>query len=67
MNAIFTPRRGCRRADRQKKSNGFTLMELLIVIAIILVIVTIAVPQYTESSQPLSREMFDLEVIVECH
>jgi len=28
---------------------------------------TIAFPQYTESIPPLSQEMFELEVIVECH
>ncbi|MGD0731855.1 MAG: prepilin-type N-terminal cleavage/methylation domain-containing protein [Terracidiphilus sp.] len=41
---MFTPRRGCRRADRKEMSNGFTLMELLIVIAIILILMLMAIP-----------------------
>ena len=36
------------RADFRKPRRGFSLIELLIVIAIILVIVTIAVPQYNK-------------------
>jgi type IV pilus assembly protein PilA len=51
MNAKFKYRSGCRGADRsiipngsRRQANGFTLMELLIVIAIILILMLMAIP-----------------------
>ncbi|MGH9584376.1 MAG: prepilin-type N-terminal cleavage/methylation domain-containing protein [Bryobacteraceae bacterium] len=52
MNRISLPMRG-RRAGSQR---GFSLIELLIVIAIILIILSIALPQMSKS-QMQSREM----------
>ena len=44
MNRSFSLSRGLRGARNESKSNGFTLMELLIVIAIILILMLMAIP-----------------------
>jgi len=55
-----------RRQSRRRRSRGFSLMELLIVIAIILVIATIAVPQYNKV-QMNAREMAVIQEIGAIH
>ena len=44
MNRKFSICRGRRGAQDSKQANGFTLMELLIVIAIILILMLMAIP-----------------------
>ena len=44
MNRKFSLCRGLRGAQDERQPNGFTLMELLIVIAIILILMLMAIP-----------------------
>ena len=44
MNRKFSLCHGCRDAQDERQPNGFTLMELLIVIAIILILMLMAIP-----------------------
>ncbi len=49
-------RMSCTLPDRRRNQRGFSLMELLIVIAIILIILTIALPRFNQA-QMNAREM----------
>ena len=51
---------------RQRQRRGFSLIELLIVIAIILVIITIAVPKY-QKTQIFVRETAAMKAIQTIH
>jgi type IV pilus assembly protein PilA len=46
MTGLIVLSRQSRRGDRRARANGFTLMELLIVMAIITVLMLIAIPSY---------------------
>ena len=52
--------------SRRRRVRGFSLIELLIVIAIILIIITIAVPQY-QKSQRFARETAAVNAIQTIH
>src|SRR5512132_1813127 len=52
--------------NRRQRRRGFSLIELLIVIAIILIIITIAVPKYN-STQRYMRETAAIKAIQTIH
>src|SRR5437667_486374 len=52
--------------NRRRRSRGFSLIELLIVIAIILIIITIAVPKYNRT-QMYMRETAAIKAIQTIH
>jgi prepilin-type N-terminal cleavage/methylation domain-containing protein len=53
-------------SNRRQRSRGFSLIELLIVIAIILIIITIAVPKYNQT-QMYMRETAAVKAIQTIH
>ena len=53
-------------SNRRRRSRGFSLIELLIVIAIILIIITIAVPKYNRT-QMYMRETAAVAAIQTIH
>src|SRR6185295_19020358 len=55
-----------RMSNRRRRSRGFSLIELLIVIAIILIIITIAVPKYNRT-QMYMRETAAVAAIQTIH
>ena len=55
-----------RMSNRRQRSRGFSLIELLIVIAIILIIITIAVPKYNRT-QMYMRETAAVKAIQTIH
>src|ERR1041384_5678935 len=55
-----------RMSDRQRRRRGFSLIELLIVIAIILIIITIAVPKYNRT-QMYMRETAAVKAVQTIH
>src|SRR5258708_38136965 len=55
--------------SKTKRSRGFTLLELMIVISILLILVSIAVPQYQLSirrarESVLKQDLFDLRKLI---
>jgi type IV pilus assembly protein PilA len=55
MNRTHLPARGRRDAHTGRQSNGFTLMELLIVIAIILILMLMAIPTISSLKKSANR------------
>jgi general secretion pathway protein G len=58
-----------RSASKTKRSRGFTLLELMIVISIMLILVSIAVPQYTSSikrarESVMRQDLFTLRSLI---
>ena len=56
-------------AGRQKKSRGFTLIELMIVISILLILIAIAIPAYNRSitrarESVLRQDLFQLRSLI---
>lgn len=57
------------RPDRQNESRGFTLIEMMIVISMILILVSVAVPLYTQSilrarESVLRQDLFTLRSVI---
>jgi general secretion pathway protein G len=58
-----------RRKQKQKKSRGFTLIELMIVISVILILVSVALPAYNQSiwrarESVLKQNLFALRSVI---
>src|SRR6266704_1533074 len=58
-----------RSASKTNRSRGFTLLELMIVISIMLILVSIAVPQYTSSikrarESVMRQDLFTLRSLI---
>ena len=67
--ARFAPRRGGHGRTQRAASAGFTLLELMIVISILLILISIAVPQYRESvrrarESVLRQDLYDMRKLI---
>jgi general secretion pathway protein G len=65
----FRSRGSAREAARRAASAGFTLLELMIVISILLILISIAVPQYRESvrrarESVLRQDLYDMRKLI---
>lgn len=57
-------------AIRNSQSNGFTLLELMIVISILIILVSVALPQYQKTvmharETVLSHDLFDMRSLID--
>lgn len=69
MHSDRIPIREKRAFDRSRGSRGFTLIELMIVVSILLIIISIAVPQYTTSvrrarESVLKQDLFTMRNLI---
>src|SRR6202045_1594690 len=60
---------GSRKKQKQKKTRGFTLIELMIVISVILILVSVALPAYNQSiwrarESVLKQNLFALRSVI---